>query len=81
MRKEISIGQLLSIATTLLIAMVTGWITINNRVIAHDAEIKALQHEQVQQGQKLDKIEEKANKIDDKVNQILLILQNKADRK
>lgn len=73
MKKEITLGQLLGVATTLLIAIVTGWVTLNNKVSSHDAEIKALQSTQARTDRVLDRIE-------GKVEQILIVLERKKDR-
>lgn len=73
MKKEITIGQLLSVGATLLIAIVTGWVTLNNRVSTHDAEIRHLQS-------RYDKAEKTFERIEDKVEQILIKMENKKDR-
>lgn len=73
MKKEITMGQLLSVGATLLIAIVTGWVTLNNKVSSHDAEIKSLQKSDAKKEQVLDRIE-------GKLEQILIKLENKRDR-
>lgn len=73
MKKEITLGQLLGVGVTLLITIVTGWVTINNKVSAHEIEIQALKA-------KSDRIEIKLDRIELKTQDILIILQNKKDR-
>jgi len=73
MKKEITVGQLLSVAATLLIALATGWITINNKVSRHDAEIKTT-HESI------NRIEDKVDKVNELSTRILIEMQNKQDR-
>jgi len=73
MKKEITVGQLLSVGVTILIAIVTGWVTLNNKVSTHDAEIKHLQN-------RYDKSEKTFERIEAKVEQILISLQNKKDK-
>lgn len=73
MKKEITIGQLLSVGATLLIAIVTGWVTLNNKVSAHEVEIQSLQKKQ-------DKTEVVLERIEGKITQILINLENKQNR-
>lgn len=84
MKKEITIGQLLSVAATLVIAMATGWITMSNKVTKSDARLDAL--EAMQRQDKIDytrSIEELKWKVEDgnsRIIQILIKLENKKDR-
>lgn len=80
MKKEITLGQLLSVATTLLIAIVTGWVTLNNKVSAHDIEIRTLQQNQIKWDIVVDRIEAKIDETNKLSTQILIQLQNKKDR-
>ncbi len=73
MKKEITLGQLLGVGVTLLIAIITAWVTLNNKVSEHDVEIKSLQSSQSRTDQKLDRIE-------GKVEQVLINMERKKDR-
>ncbi len=73
MKKEITVGQLLSVAVTLLITIVTGWVTLNRQVSTHEAEIQALQ-------QRADKSERILERIEGKVELILINLEKKKNR-
>lgn len=73
MKKEITLGQLLSVATTLLIALATGWITINKEVTKSSTRIDSLEVRQ-------DKTERILERIEGKVELILIKLENKKDR-
>lgn len=85
MKKEITVGQLLGACVTLLIAIVTGWITMSNKVTE-------LQRNDVSHSSKELEINVKFNKIDDKLDDIrsdisnnntaiLVELQKKENRK
>lgn len=73
MKKEITVGQLLSVAATLLIALATGWVTLNNKVSSHETEIQGIKKQQ----EKTDRILER---IEGKIELILITLPNKKDR-
>lgn len=73
MKKEITVGQFLSVAATLLIAMATGWITINNKVASHAVRLQGVEARQ-------DKTERILERIEGKIELILINLQNKKDR-
>lgn len=73
MKKEITLGQLLSVAMTLLIAILTGWITLSNKVSTHDMKIETLQSQQNRTVIVLDRIETKTELI-------LIKMENKKDR-
>lgn len=85
MKKEITIGQLLSVAATLIIALATGWVTMSNKVTRADARIDAL--EASQRADKLEftkSIDELKWKVEDgnqRIIQILIKLENKVNRK
>lgn len=80
MKKEVTFGQLLSVASTLLIAIVTGWVTLNNKVSTHDSEIRNLKEKQVKTDQVLDRIESKIDILSNKQTDILISLENKKNR-
>lgn len=80
MKKEITFGQLLAVGSTLLIAVITGWVTLNNKVSAHDIEIKSLKEKQERTESTLDRIEAKIDEINKAQTFILVKLENKKDR-
>lgn len=73
MKREITLGQLLSVSVTLLIALITGWVTINNKVSMHDAEIKGLQLRAANAERILERIE-------GKIDILTIKVENKKDR-
>lgn len=73
MKKEITLGQLLATAVTVVIALVTGWSTMNNKVTRQGEQIEAIKDRQ-------NRVEIMLNKIDDKLETIIIRLENKKDR-
>lgn len=73
MKKEITLGQLLSVAVTLLIAIVTAWVTMNNKV-------SRLEVRDAEREKQYEKIEAKIDRINDVTTKIYIELQNKQDR-
>lgn len=76
MKKEITLGQLLGVGTSLFIAIMTGWVTLNNQSSTNAAEIKELRL-------RIDKIERIEGKIDlltQSINELALKVENKKDR-
>ena len=73
MKREITLGQLLAVATTLLIALATGWVTINKEVTKSSTRIDSLEFRQ-------DKTDRILERIEGKVELILIKLENKKDR-
>lgn len=69
MKKEITVGQLLSVGVTLLIAIITGWVTINNKVSGHEKEIQGIQIRQSRVETQIDRLENKIDKIYEKVSE------------
>ena len=57
MKKEITLGQLVSVSATLLIAIVTAWVTINNKVSVHSEAIESIKKRQDRTDVQLDKID------------------------
>jgi hypothetical protein len=73
MKKEITLGQLMSVGVTLLIAIVTAWITLSNKVSQQDVEIRELRERQ-------NKTDQSLVRIESKLELILIKLENKKDR-
>lgn len=73
MKKEITVGQLLSVGVTLMLAIITGWVTLNNKVSTHDVEIKGLQ-------QRAENAERILDRIEGKIDILTIKVENKKDR-
>lgn len=73
MKKEITLGQLLGVGATLLIAIATGWMTMSNKISEQGMQIKNLQERQ-------DKVESAIFGIQTDIRLILVKLQDKKDR-
>lgn len=88
MKKEITLGQLLSVAVTLLIAVITGWITMSNKVTYQETKfaieienIKAQQAADKKDGERYrERVELKLDKINENVNSVLIKMESKLDR-
>lgn len=85
MKKEITLGQLVSVAVTVIIALATGWITQNSKVSKLEEKVLILQAQQAEQSQsnekKFDKIDKVLGDIQADTRQILVNLERKQDRK
>jgi uncharacterized ion transporter superfamily protein YfcC len=81
MKKEITLGQLLSVAVTLLIAIVGGWIAINNKVTSHDSDIYYIKQRLNSYDKLMDRVESKIDGLDAGQTKILIELQDKQRRK
>lgn len=85
MKREITVGQLLSVAVSVVIALATGWITQNNKVSKLEEKVMILQQQQAQQAEanekKFDKIDKTLSDIQNDTRLILINLERKADRK
>lgn len=85
MKREITLGQLLSVAVSVVIALATGWITQNNKVSKLEEKVMILQQQQTQQAdaneKKFDKIDKTLSDIQNDTRLILINLERKADRK
>ena len=88
MKKEITLGQLLAVAVTVLISFGTGWITLTNKVSEQgakfDIQIKQIKDEQAAIQARFDRFTErlelKIDKVNDNVNSVLIQMENKLDR-
>ena len=67
MKKEITLGQLVGSAITIVSALVAFWITINNKVTEHSVQIKNLE-------EKYSEVREWMKRVDDKLDKIVLIV-------
>jgi uncharacterized protein YoxC len=73
MKREVTLGQALSIAVTIAITIITGWITMNNKVTRLEARQDELE-------KRYDRIETKIDLIVDKTQNILIELERKQNR-
>lgn len=67
MKKEITVGQLVSAAVTVLIAMFAGWMSINNKVATLEEKNRTFEHQLYNLQLSMDK---KYDRIDDKLDNI-----------
>ena len=85
MKKEITVGQLLSAFITVLVAVIGGWITLNNKITENKVNITNVQAlQEKNEGLYIKRLESLEAKVDIQnagIVQILLKLENKADRK
>lgn len=85
MKKQITLGEALGFAITILIVVVTSWVTQSKEVARHDERLKIL--EQSREEMKIDIKEMKHDQQENfiflsaKLETILLKLENKADKK
>lgn len=80
MKREITLGQLISVGVTLLIAMASGWITLNNKVSAHAADIYYLQQKINTYDKQMERLENKIDKMIEKQEEILVQLAGKQNK-
>lgn len=73
MKREITLGQVIATAVTLLLAIITGWVTITNKVTRLEARQDELE-------KRYDRIETKIDLIVDKTQNILIELERKQNR-
>lgn len=73
MKKEITIGQALAIAIGLITTIVTGWVTMTNKVTSLETRVEYLERSTTKLEQKLDAIEKNTVSI-------LVALERKQDR-
>lgn len=85
MKKEITVGQLVSAAVAILIALATGWITMTNKVTALETRIQNKETEdynyRLSVDKKLDRLDNKVDDLKQQGTDILVELQNKQNRK
>lgn len=85
MKQPTPLWQAVSIAVTLLIAIITGWVTLNNKVSRIEAkqEVERVNAEFIRTSmeKKIDKLDDKIDNQGKDIRQILVEIQNKQDRK
>lgn len=84
MKREVTLGQVLSIAVTIIIAGLTGWITLTNKVERGEERDKNLEIRmtgyEIRQDKETGEIKKTLQEINGTVNDIRLDLKDKADR-
>jgi uncharacterized membrane protein (DUF106 family) len=85
MKREITFGQLISVAVTVILALATGWITQNNKVSTLQEQVRQLQNDQynmqISTDKKFDKIDNKLDDNSSTLSDIKVLLERKADRR
>jgi hypothetical protein len=85
MKKEISLGQVLAISIALLTSLITGWVTITNKMTDQNRRIQNIEMQQEKQQNQIEQItarlEDKVDHIRDELIQVRLLLENKENRK
>jgi hypothetical protein len=71
MKKEITVGQLLSVSVTILITIITGWITMSNKVSSHGTQLKSVEKWQTRVEIVMDKMDSKSDRIESKIDKLL----------
>lgn len=84
MKKEITVGQVLSIASAVLIALVTHWYTLNNKITRLETQREEdrirLFDMQLEISKKFDKIDKNLGDLSNDTRLILITLEKKVDR-
>lgn len=80
MKKEITLGQLLTGLLSLLITVVTAWITLNNKVSSHSEKIKTLEERLLYGEKMIERVETKIDRLNEQNTRILIALENKKNR-
>ena len=73
MKREITLGQVITVAATIVVSLITGWITMNNKVSSHEVKIQTLET-------RMNKTEVVLDRIEAKVERILIALEQKVNR-
>lgn len=84
MKKEITVGQIIAIGATFIIALATGWLTMSNKVAVVENELKELRSQQdeykIEYRKSLDELKWGIQDINGKITELLVQLQNKKNR-
>lgn len=85
MKKEITVGQALTIAVSILVTVISAWVTLTNKVtrieernVIQDSEIYSLR---LSNDKKFDKIDTKMDAMQEDIKNILYKLGEKENRK
>lgn len=85
MKREITLGQLIGTAVTILLTLAAGWISLNNKVVTTENELKNLEIRfvdmQIANDKKIDRLEQKIDALSGTLYDVKVLLERKADRK
>jgi hypothetical protein len=85
MKREITLGQLLGVAVTVIMAIAGGWISLSNKVATNESELKNLEIRfmdmQIETNKKYDKLDQKVDEMAGTLNDIKVLLERKQDRR
>lgn len=89
MKKEITLGQVIAVASTFILAIVTGWITMSNKVTDAERRISTLEAQRVSDNieyrQSISELKwqiaDGNQKTADQLTHILVKLENKQNRR
>jgi hypothetical protein len=85
MKKEITVGQLISVATTLLIAIITAWITLTKKVTVMEVKQQNMEasqiDERIENRRAMNELKWAIDNGNQRLTEILVQLQNKENRK
>lgn len=85
MKREITLGQLLGVAVTVIMAIAGGWISLSNKVATNESELKNLEIRfmdmQIETNKKYDKLDQKVDEMTGTLNDIKVLLERKQDRR
>lgn len=74
MKKQLTVGEAIGFAITILALVITSWVTMSKEVARHDERIKSLENRDRETKDML-------QKILDGQQEILIKMENKVDRK
>lgn len=85
MNKATPFWQLLTVGVTLLIFIVTSWVTLNNKVTDQNARLTNMEIQQDKMQSQfqstLQRLEDKLDIQNEQLTQVRILLENKANRK
>lgn len=85
MKKEITVGQVIAVLSTFVIALATGWVTMTNKVAAIEQRVRDVETEQRQLRldftKAFDELRWKLEDQNNKLTQVLIKLENKQNRR
>lgn len=85
MKKEITVGQVIAILSTFVIAVATGWVTMSNKIAALDTRVQNMENEQrqarIDYTKSFDELKWKIQEGNNTITTILIKLENKQNRR
>lgn len=84
MKREITLGQLISVGVTILSCLLAAYIALTNQVARLEEKDRAMENQiyniQLNADKKFDKIDNKLDNIGQTTNETRVLLEKKADR-